>query len=121
MSWRKKLFWTVLSVGLAALSIWAVMSQSRKWSLAGIVESLRSADPVWLLAALVCTVLFVVLEGAALGVLLKGIGHGRPFSHCLLYSTSDIYFSAITSFKNTFFKKNVLILPISIGCYVHPM
>lgn len=96
MSWRKKLFWSVFSVGLAALSIWAVMSQSRKWSLAGIVESLRSADPVWLLAAVLCTVLFVVLEGAALGVLLKGIDCGKPFSHCLVYSTSDIYFSAIT-------------------------
>lgn len=96
MSGRKKLFWSLFSLGLAALSIWAVMSQSKKWSLADIVDSLRQADPLWLLAAIVCTVLFVVLEGVALSVLLKGIGYGQPFSHCMLYSTSDIYFSAIT-------------------------
>ena len=96
MSGRKKLFWSLFSLGLAALSIWAVMSQSKKWSLGDMVESLRQADPLWLLAAIACTVLFVVLEGVALSVLLKGIGYRQPLSHCMLYSTSDIYFSAIT-------------------------
>ncbi len=96
MSWRRKLFWALFSLGLAALSIWAVLSQSRKWSLGGIVESLWNADPLWLAAAVLCTVLFVVMESAALSALLKGIGHPQPLSHNLIYSTSDIYFSAIT-------------------------
>ena len=96
MSGRKKLFWSLFSMGLAALSIWAVLSQSRNLSLTGIVESLREAEPLWLLAAIVCTALFVVLEGVALFVLLKGIGYRQSLSHCMLYSTSDIYFSAIT-------------------------
>ena len=96
MSWRKKLFWSLFSLALAALSIWAVLSQSRKWSLTGIVESLKHAKPGWLLLAVLLTVLFVVLEAVALSVLLKGIGYRRPLSRSLLYSTSDIYFSAIT-------------------------
>ena len=96
MSGRKKLFWSLLFLVLAALSIWAVLSQSRKWSLAGLIESLRQANPLWLAAAILFTVLFVVLEAVALSVLLKGIGYRQPFSHTLLYSTSDIYFSAIT-------------------------
>lgn len=96
MSRKKKWFWTLFSLGLAALSIWGVMSQSKKWSLGGILESLRNADPLWLGAAVLCTALFIVLEAAALSVLLKGIGYRENFTGCLLYSTSDIYFSAIT-------------------------
>ena len=96
MSLRKKLFWSLFSLALAALSIWAVLSQSRKWSLTGIVESLRHADFFWLAMAILFTVLFVVLEGVAISVLLKGIGYRQPFQRSLLYSTSDIYFSAIT-------------------------
>ena len=96
MSWRKKLFWSLFSVLLAGLSIWAVLSQSRKWSLGGIVESLKSADPFWLATAVLFTLLFVLLEGVALSVLLKGIGYRLPYRTNLLFSTSDIYFSAIT-------------------------
>ena len=69
MSRKKKWFWTLFSLGLAVLSIWGVMSQSKKWSLAGILESLRNADPLWLGAAVLCTALFIVLEAVALSVL----------------------------------------------------
>ena len=96
MSTRKKWFWTLFSLALAALSIWGVLAQSKKWSLAGILESLRSADPLWLGAAVLCTALFVLLEAAALSALLKGIGYREGLGASLLYSTSDIYFSAIT-------------------------
>ncbi len=96
MSGKKKVFWSLFSLALAALSIWAVLSQSRKWSLESMLESLKNANPIWLAAAVLGTVLFVLLEGAALSRILKGIGYSRPFSRNLLYSTSDIYFSAIT-------------------------
>ena len=96
MSWRKKLFWSLFSLLLAGLSIWAVLSQSRKWSLASILESLSSAKPFWLGTAVAFTVLFVLLEGVALACILKGIGYRQPYRKCFLFSTSDIYFSAIT-------------------------
>ena len=96
MSGKKKLFWSLFSTLLAALSIWAVLSQSKKWSLESIIESLKNADPVWLCLAVLGTVLFVVFECAALTRILKGIVYPRPFRRSLLYSTSDIYFSAIT-------------------------
>lgn len=96
MSGKKKWFWSLFSALLAGLSIWAVLSQSRKWSLESIWESLHQADAKWLAAAILCTVLFVVMEGVALSTILSGLGYRRPFSRNLLYSTSDIYFSAIT-------------------------
>lgn len=96
MSGKRKIFWSLFSLLLAGLSIWAVLSQSRKWSVESMLESLKSAKPGWLCAALVCTALFVVLEGAALCRILREIGYARPLSRNILYSTADIYFSAIT-------------------------
>lgn len=96
MSTKKKLFWSLFSLLLAGLSIWAVLSQSRKWSLENILDSLGHANKLWLAMAVLCTVLFVVLEGVALSSILKRVGYHRPLSRNLLYSTSDIYFSAIT-------------------------
>ena len=96
MSGKKKVFWALFSTLLAALSIWAVLSQSRKWDLENIWESLRSANKLWLAMAVLCTILFVFLEGVALASVLKRVGYKRPLSRNLLYSTADIYFSAIT-------------------------
>lgn len=96
MNTKKRLFWSLFSLLLAALSIWAVLSQNRKWSPAQLVESVREANPWWLAAAVCCTMLFVVLEGAGLCSILKAIGFRRPLSRGILYSTADIYFSAIT-------------------------
>jgi len=96
MSGKKKWFWSLFSVLLAGLSIWAVLSQSRKWSLESMLESLRHADVKWLVAAAVCMLLFIVMEGVALFTILRGLGYPRSFFRNLLYSTSDIYFSAIT-------------------------
>ena len=61
MSGKKKLFWSLLFLVRAALSIWAVLSQSRKWSVARLVESLRHANPLWLSMAILFTVLFVFM------------------------------------------------------------
>ena len=62
MSVRKKLFWSLFSLLLAALSIWAVLSQSRKWSLENVLESLKNA----LITMGVMVVMFFVLNGIAL-------------------------------------------------------
>ena len=96
MSGKKKLFWSLFSTLLAGLTIWAVMSQSKQWSLESMIDSLKNANPVWLCIAVLCTVMFVVFECAALSSILKGIGYAQSFSRSLIYSTSDIYFSAIT-------------------------
>lgn len=96
MSGKRKLFWSLFSALLAVLSIWAVLSQSRKWSVEKILDSLAHANKLWLLAAALCTVLFVLLEGVALSSVLKRVGYRRPLSRSILYSTADIYFSAIT-------------------------
>ena len=82
MSGKKKLFWSLFSALLAGLTIWAVMSQSKQWSLESMIDSLKNANPLWLCMAVLCTVMFVVFECAALCLILKGIGYAQPgFGH----------------------------------------
>ena len=88
--------WPLFSLLLAVVSIWAVVSQSGKWSLLDMLESLREADPRYLAAAVLCAALFVVLEGFSLRRLLKSVGIRKSRRHGLLYSAADVYFSAIT-------------------------
>ncbi len=96
MSLKKKIFWSLFSLLLAGLSIWAVLSQSKKWSIENAIDSLARANKFWLAMAVLCTVLFVTMEGLALSSILKRIGCRRPLARNMLYSTADIYFSAIT-------------------------
>ena len=91
MSTKKKLFWSLFSLLLAGLSIWAVLSQSRKWSLENILDSLGHANKLWLAMAVLCTVLFVVLEGVALSSILKRVGYHRPLSRKALLANLILY------------------------------
>lgn len=96
MERKKKLFWALLSLLLAALSVWAVLAQSGDLTLAELWDSLRDANRPWLLAAVVCGGMFILLEGAALCCILRGLGYRQRLDRGFLYSASDIYFSAIT-------------------------
>ena len=96
MNGKRKLFWALFSLLLAVLSIWAVIGQSKNLSLAQMLASVRNANPFWLFFALLCTALYVIMEGEALRCILRGIGYHLSFRRGLLCSTADIYFSAIT-------------------------
>ena len=68
-------------------------------SLRGARGAARQSVPDLLrsdLKAVICAALFVVLEGGALRSILKGIGYRPSLFRGLIYSTADVYFSAIT-------------------------
>ena len=93
---RNNILWAILSVAIAGVSIWAVMSQAKEASLRSILGSLRHADPLWLGAALLSMLGFIFFEAAAIRTTCKAL-HCRPsMGRCWVYSASDIYFSAIT-------------------------
>lgn len=82
------------------LSIWAVMSRSGSFSFALLKETLETANPWWLAAAVFGMVLNICSEGCALDFLVRALtyeeGKPRIKPNGLLYSSADIYFSAIT-------------------------
>ncbi len=96
MSTRKKAFWSLFSLLLAVLSVWAVLSQSGSASLPRMAASLHRANKWWFIAAVICAALYILLESAALRCILKSIGYRNSFLRTSLYSTADVYFSAIT-------------------------
>ena len=93
---HSKLIWSVVSAALAAATIWAVTSQSRSFSFSRFLSCIRMSSKHWLLAAAACMILFVALEGEAITELCRAFGYPVRRQQGLLYSASDIYFSAIT-------------------------
>lgn len=96
MSTKKKIIWTLLAILLAGLSIWAVLSQRKELSVTELIQIALNGKPGWVIAAIVCMMGFIVFEGQALLCILKGIGIKRSQHHGMIYSSADIYFSAIT-------------------------
>ncbi len=93
---RKKGIWAVLFLVIAAFSIWAVIAQCKDFSLENFKECVRNANPAWLAAALLCMMGFIVFEGLALQSIIKAFGYPRGWRKGFVYSSADIYFSAIT-------------------------
>ncbi len=65
-------------------------------SIGELLSQMASSDKRLLIAAFVFAALYVVFEACALRCILKRAGYIRKPLNCLLYSTSDVYFSAIT-------------------------
>ena len=86
----------LLFSAIAVFSIWAVVSQSREFSMGDFLVYIREASIPWLLVAFLSMFGFVLFEALALGVLSNARGEKRTLWQNLTYSASDIYFSAIT-------------------------
>ena len=100
MSGRKKvnknLIWAVISLILAVLTIRVVLKQSNDLTPAALYLLLKGSDKVFLGLAFAASLLFIWFEGTAIRSIIKRAGIRKGPLNGLLYSTSDIYFSAIT-------------------------
>lgn len=86
----------LLSVLIAALSIWAVTAQWKGFSLDAFLEDLQQADWRWFVPAVLCMLGYVLFEALALGSVCREIGYPRTAGQACIYAASDIFFSAIT-------------------------
>ena len=93
---QSKLLWSVLFVVIAAATIWAVLSQSRSFSLRSFAAYASGASKTWLAMALLSMLGFIVFEGEALVVICRAFGYPTSHRRAFIYSASDIYVSAIT-------------------------
>ena len=95
-NWKKQLAWSLVFVVIAAASVWAVASQSRGFSLAAFGEFIRGASLPWLAAAILCMLIYIYAEGAALNCICASFSCRRRRRDGFVYASADIYFSAIT-------------------------
>lgn len=93
---RSKIMWSVLFVAIAAATIWAVISNGEYFSAQEFREYVAGTSKGWLIAALISMLGFVVFEKEAVSAVCRGFGYPTGHGQGLIYSTSDIYFSAIT-------------------------
>ncbi|MCR5153792.1 MAG: flippase-like domain-containing protein [Lachnospiraceae bacterium] len=91
-----KLFWSVISVLLAVLTIKAVMAQSKSLSVKELFDFVAASNQFLVALGILFAGFYVWFEGTALRVILKRAGYNKKRMEGLLYSTSDVYFSAIT-------------------------
>lgn len=92
----KNTIWAIISLLLAVLTVNTVLKQSRTVSAQDLMNALSASDKRWLVPAVVFTVLFVWFEGLAIRSILRDAGYKCRYIDGLIYSTSDIFFSAIT-------------------------
>ncbi|MCR4566618.1 MAG: flippase-like domain-containing protein [Pseudobutyrivibrio sp.] len=95
-SQKKKIFWMCFSLVLSLLTIWAVLRQSEDMSINDLINIVIHADKRWMLLAFLSAGCYIVFEAIAICSILKGLSYKRSLGKGLVYSTSDIYFSAIT-------------------------
>ena len=93
---KKPWFWTVLFILIAAASIFAVVMQSREFSVSQFAAYLGEASLPWLGISLLSMLGFIFFEGFALLILCHAFGYRQKIRNGYIYSASDIYFSAIT-------------------------
>jgi hypothetical protein len=93
---KKKLLWSLVSVVIAVLTVWAVMSQGNSFSLADFWAQIQSASKGWIVSAVVSMICYICFEAAAILCILREFGYKMSFRKGFVYSSADIYFSAIT-------------------------
>ena len=92
----KNIIWTMISLLLAILTVRVILKQNRDMSFSDLTDIIRSSNKIFVILSMLSAVLYVWFESIAIWGILKKAGYKRSPLKCLLYSTSDVYFSAIT-------------------------
>lgn len=93
---NKNIIWAFLSGLLAILTIRIVIKQSKDISIKELLELVSRSNKILFGLSIIASALFVWFEGVAIRSILKSAGYKRGRMQGLIYSTSDVYFSAIT-------------------------
>lgn len=93
---HKNFIWTIVSLILAVLTVHMVMKNGKKESLSELIAAVGTSDKTYLMLGIIASAMYVWFEGVAICSILKSTGYPQNNMRGLLYSTSDVYFSAIT-------------------------
>lgn len=93
---KKKVVWGIISLFIAAFSIWAVVAQSSSFSLDDFRQFVVESDKRWIVGAALCSFGFIWFEGMAVRRIATAIGYKRSMVQGTVYGAADVYFSAIT-------------------------
>lgn len=95
-STKKQIFNIFIVLALAAITIVTILMNSDELNFANIKNFANNANPVYIGAAFICWLCFVLLEALSIHIILKAFRIRPKIQSSIAYSTSDIYYSAIT-------------------------
>ena len=91
---KSKKYWNLLFLlAVFLLTLWSVFHGE---DLGSVLRCLSLADPVFLIPAVVCVILFILGESVILHYLLGRLDTRVSFSHCCLYSFVGFFYSCVT-------------------------
>lgn len=93
---KSKVLWSLLLLVLIGLTIYTIVGTNKSFTFEGFIAYVKSASIGWIIGAFFCMCGFFIFEALALKVLCSAFGYKRSLRKCVVYSSSDIYFSAIT-------------------------
>lgn len=91
-----RVIWFLVFLLLAGLTLYAIICRTEDFSSQRMLAMLRGASPFWIACAFLCMLGFILFEALSLRHLAAFLGHKRSFWRNTVYSSADIYFSAIT-------------------------
>ncbi|MBR2511570.1 MAG: flippase-like domain-containing protein, partial [Firmicutes bacterium] len=93
---RRQVIGIITIIVLLVITIFVIKSRGEEIDFRMIMRTMRHADPLFLVLAVVCMLLYVHIEGRAIAVIARPLGYRLKRRHTFVYASADIYFSAIT-------------------------
>lgn len=93
---KKQVINIALVVALTAIVFSIILLNNKEFSFNEFFGYIKELNIFYVTGALICMVLFMVFEGLSLRLILKKLGYKSKYRQAMIYSASDIYYSAIT-------------------------
>ena len=90
------LLWLVLFPLLAIAAVYTVVSANQNFSTDIFLTYLSQVQPVWLAAAVGCTLCYIFWEGLSLHTICRRLDSPSRLGRGVVWSAADIFFSAVT-------------------------
>lgn len=93
---KSKIVWIIIFAILIALTISTIIRMSSSFTAEGFADYIKNAHPFWMICAILCTFLYIFLEGVSIRYLSSFFKSRFSMAKGLFYSSANLYFSAIT-------------------------
>ena len=93
---KKQIFNILFLLVLIGVTLFILFRSNRELNFSDIGKFIKSSNPWLLAAAFVCMLLFIVFEGLSIHLISKRLGYKNRLLSSMVYSSADIYYSAIT-------------------------
>ena len=93
---KKQILNIGIVIALTVVVFSVILLNNEDFSFSVFFNYIKSLNIYYLCGAFVCMLLFILFEGFSLKIILKNLGYRSKFREAIIYSASDIYYSAIT-------------------------